>query len=441
MTSPERSSLLKLYQHVIYRSVLQYLEADQGRKSKRGIYSPAVVLWLMMLQRLQGRGTLASGVQLLLQGAAKPLLSPCRRVRRRRISCRTGGYCQARQKLPTRWLRQVSQEIIERLREVLQPSGEVPVWVVDGSTVELEHSRLLAQHYPPSKNQHGRGHWPTVRVVVMHDVHTGMAQQPCWGPATGSQAVSEQALAQTAMASVPLPSVVVGDRNFGVFSMAYAAHQRGVTVVLRLTEVRARKLAGANLGSSGEQAIVWKASRWDRLSHPDLPAEAAVAGRLIAERVGRGKSKQWLYLFTTSALPAREVEALYGRRWNIETDLRSLKRTVQLHHIAAKSEDMMEKELLAAVSAYNLVRAVMCMAARRSRLDPRRLSFTQVLNVVDYAWHNLIAAPTRKQHDQEFRRVLDLAAQCTLPQRSKHRSYPRLQWRRGGPRSFRKAEN
>jgi hypothetical protein len=441
MTSPERSSLLKLYQHVIYRSVLQYLEADQGRKSKRGIYSPAVVLWLMMLQRLQGRGTLASGVQLLLQGAAKPLLSPCRRVRRRRISCRTGGYCQARQKLSRKWLRQVSQEIIERLREVLQLAGEVPVFVVDGSTLELEQSRSLARQYPPSQNQHGRGHWPSLRVVVMHDVHTGMAQPPCWGPANGPQAVSEQALAQTAMASVPLPSVVVGDRNFGVFSMAYAAHQRGVTVVLRLTEVRARKLAGANLGSSGEQAIVWKASRWDRISHPNLPSEAAVAGRLIAERVGRGKSKAWLYLFTTSALPAREVEALYGRRWNIETDLRSLKRTVQLHHIAAKSEDMMEKELLAAVSAYNLVRAVMCMAARRSRLDPRRLSFTQVLNVVDYAWHNLIAAPTRKQHDQEFRRVLDLAAQCTLPQRSKHRSYPRLQWRRGGPRSFRKAEN
>ncbi len=185
MTSPERSSLLKLYQHVIYRSVLQYLEADQGRKSKRGIYSPAVVLWLMMLQRLQGRGTLASGVQLLLQGAAKPLLSPCRRVRRRRISCRTGGYCQARQKLSRKWLRQVSQEIIERLREVLQLAGEVPVFVVDGSTLELEQSRSLARQYPPSQNQHGRGHWPSLRVVVMHDVHTGMAQPPCWGPANG----------------------------------------------------------------------------------------------------------------------------------------------------------------------------------------------------------------------------------------------------------------
>jgi putative transposase len=275
----------------------------------------------------------------------------------------------------------------------------------------------------------------------MHDVHTGMAQQPCWGPANGPEAVSEQALAQIAIASVPLPSVVIGDRNFGVFSTAYAAHQRGVSVVLRLTEVRAGKLAGASLAEAGEQTIVWEASRWDRISHPDLPAEAAVGGRLIAERVGRGKSKQWLYLFTTSALPAREVVELYGRRWNIETDLRSLKRTVQLHHIAAKSEDMMEKELLAAVSAYNLVRAVMCMAACRSGMDPRRLSFTQVLNVVDYAWHNLIAAPTKKQHDKEFRRVLDLAAQCTLPKRSKHRSYPRLQWRRGGLHSFRKTEN
>jgi hypothetical protein len=104
MTSPERSSLLKLYQRVVSRGVLQYLEADGGRKRKRGVYSAPVVLWLMMLQRLQGRGTLASGVQLLLQGAAKPLLSRCRRVRRRRISCRTGGYCQARQKLSAGWV-------------------------------------------------------------------------------------------------------------------------------------------------------------------------------------------------------------------------------------------------------------------------------------------------------------------------------------------------
>ncbi|MDQ2899602.1 MAG: transposase, partial [Acidobacteriota bacterium] len=58
---------------------------------------------------------------------------------------------------------------------------------------------------------------------------------------------------------------------------------------------------------------------------------------------------------------------LYGLRWNIETDLRSLKRIVRLHPIAVKSKAMMEKELIMAAGAYNLVRAVMSMAAQRHK--------------------------------------------------------------------------
>jgi hypothetical protein len=443
MTSPEWSSLLELYQRTICSGVLQYLEKQAGRRRKRGVYSAAVVLWLMMLQRLQGRATLAGAIQLLLEGAADPLLQCCRRVRRKRISCRTGGYCQARQKLPKLLCKQVSQEIVERLREVLQagePGGPANVFVLDGSSLELEHAPALVRLYPPALNQKGQSHWPILRVVVLHDLATGLAQQPCWGPMYGPQAVSEQELAEKAMDSLPAQSVVVGDRNFGIFSIAYAAEQRGLRVLLRLTETRARKLAGT-LAQPGEYPLRWKASRWDGGKHRSLPAGGQLEGRLIAARIGRGKSKQWLYLFSTLELSIEQTVALYGRRWNIETDLRSLKRTVQLHHISAKSPDMMEKEILMAVSAYNLVRAVMCMAARRRRLDPRQLSFTQVLNVVDYAWPKLIGAPTKKQHDKEFFRVLDLAAQCTLPRRPKRRSFPRLRWRRGGPLSFRKAEN
>ncbi len=91
-----------------------------------------------------------------------------------------------------------------------------------------------------------------------------------------------------------------------------------------------------------------------------------------------------------------------------------------------------------AVSAYNLVRAVMCLAARRSRMDPRQLSFSQVLNVVNCAWPKLIAAATSQEHHREFARVLEFAAQCTLPRRSKRRSYPRLLWRRRPAFPYRK---
>ena len=100
MTSPGFPNILELYQKVLSDGVLEYLQKQAGLKIRRGVYSAPVVLWLMILQRLHAVGTLAAAVQLLIQGAADPLLQNCRRVRNRRISARTGGYCQARAKLP-----------------------------------------------------------------------------------------------------------------------------------------------------------------------------------------------------------------------------------------------------------------------------------------------------------------------------------------------------
>jgi putative transposase len=438
--STDSQSILTLYQQIVTVGLLQYLQKEAGLKVRRGIYNARVVMWLMILQRLNA-ATLAAAVQLLIQGAAGALLQNCHRVERGSISARTGAYCQARQKLPTVLCRQVTEEIIEQLRQVLgqDAPGLRNVFLFDGSSLELEHCRDLAGCYPPAQNQHGKSHWPVLRIVVAHDADTGMASCPYWGAMYGASAVSEQELAEKAMDHLPATSTVLGDRNLGVFWMAYAAQQRSLSVVLRLTEVRAHKLVGI-ISQEGEHQVVWEASRWDGGKQRRIPAGSTVAGRLVAARIGRGKSKEWLYLFTTLDLPADDVVQLYSRRWNIETDLRSLKRTVRLHHINAKSNEMLEKELLMAMAAYNFVRAVMCMAARRSGIDPRQLSFAGVLNVVNYAWPKLLGAKTKQAHDQEFIRVLDLAAQCTLPKRGKPRSYPRETWRRPTGFPFRKAE-
>jgi putative transposase len=317
---------------------------------------------------------------------------------------------------------------------------EPRVYLLDGSSLELEHSRELVKKYPPAQNQHGVSHWPVLKIVVLHELKSGLAEEPSWGPMYGLQAVSEQELAAASLDRLPAGAVILGDRNFGVLWVAQEAQQRNLGVVLRLTEVRARKLAAGPISREGEQRVVWRATRWDGGKKHRVPRDAVVSGRLIAVRVGRGKSKQWLYLFTTLDWPIEQLVERYGKRWNIETDLRSLKRTVRLHHVTAKSKDMLEKELVMAVSAYNLVRAVICLAARKSRIDPRQLSFAMVLNVVDCAWPKLAAALNQKQFQLEFSRVLKLAGQCTLPNR-KRRSYPRLLWRRQPGFPFRKGEN
>jgi hypothetical protein len=437
MAHCDPNALLNLYQQVAPAELFRLLQREIGRKARAGIYTARLVIWMMTIQRLQPRGTLASSVAQLVEGRFDPLLSRCKRVREKKIGLSTGGYCQARQHLPKLLVSRSMDELIERLRSRLLASGpELPqrAYLLDGSSLQLEHEPELATAFPPASNQHGKSHWPVMRIVVLHDLETGLAERPYWGPMNGRQAVSEQSLAERAMATIPAGSVIVGDRNFGIFSMAYRAQQAGHQAVLRLTEVRAKSLMGGPLSRQGDYRVRWRASRWDgkKKQQPQpWPADASVEGRLIAWRVGRGKHKQWIYLFTTTSLPAEEVVALYGRRWRIETDLRSLKQTVRLYRLSAHSADMMEKELLVAVMAYNLVRAIMFQAAQRAKIDPRQLSFTYACNIVLDGYPRALAARTAKQQQQELDRIIDLVARCKLPKRTKRRSFPREVWGRG----------
>lgn len=435
----DSSALFSLYRQVAPAELFRLLQRQIGLRGRAGIYNARLVTWMMMIQRLQPRGTLASSVAQLVEGRFDPLLSRCKRVQEKNIGLSTGGYCQARQHLPKLLISRTMDELIERLRgRLLESEPGLPqrAYLLDGSSLQLEHEPELVRAFPPASNQHGQSHWPVMRIVVLHDLETGLAQRPYWGPFNGQKAVSEQALAERAVAQVPAGSVIVGDRNFGIFSTAYHTQQAGLKSVVRLTAVRAKSLMGGPIVRQGDYRVCWRASRWDgrkknkRQPRP-WPADASVEGRLIAWRVGRGKHQQWLYLFTTTSLPAQEVVALYGRRWQIETDLRSLKQTVRLQHICAHSADMMEKELLVAVMAYNLVRAVMFQAAKRAQIDPRQLSFTYACNIVLDSYPEVLAARTSKQQQQKLDRMIDLVARCRLPKRTKRRSYSREVWGRG----------
>jgi hypothetical protein len=430
--NPEYEDAWALYRRCVCQGVVEYWQKQMHVRMRKSIFTAQVVIWLMIVQRLQANGTLATAVDALIGGVADGLLSQCPRARQKRISRGTGGYSHARQRLPKLLCRRVMRELVVRLREILNPSGGPLSYVLDGSSLELESSTALRKAYPPAQNQYGRAHWPVLRIVVLHDLETGLAEEPQWGAMYGAEASSEQKLAEAAMDALPVGSVVIGDRNFGVFTIAWAAQQRRLESVVRLTGERAKKLLGGPSGRAGEWPVCWKASRWDGKRQGGMPAEACVQGRLIAARVGRGKSKQWLYLFTTLSLSAAEVVQLYGKRWRIETDLRSLKRTIHLQHVSARQPSMMEKEILTAIGAYNLVRTVMALAARRHHLSPRQLSFTFTLTLVNSSWHRIQSAPDQATYQAEVFRLLDATVQGKHPNRRKRRSYPRTVWLHGG---------
>lgn len=405
-------------------------------------------MWLLLWQRLHGAAPLEAAVLDLLRDLPASFWpDPCKRVREwqesgKPLSGNTAAYNRARQRLPLAVVEQscdrIFEQLMARMNSICAPaSGRA--FLLDGSTMRMAYSPALAKRYPPASNQHGESHWPVMRVVVAHDLETGLAMRPEWGPMYGAEATSEQKLLESAIDRLPRGAAVIGDRNFGVFSVAWTAAQKGHPAVVRMTAARAQRLAGEALQDGMDRPVVWKPSREDRRSHPDLPADACVGGRLIVRRVqpGDGAKPLLLILFTTLPGMAEEIVKLYGQRWNIETDLRTLKSQLRMDQLSCATPEMAAKEIEMGTAAYNLVRAVIAVAAQQSGLPPRTYSFTRAARIVQSFAPKISSASTPQQAQKEFDRMMYYLNQAKLPRR-KRKAYPRELWGKGAKFPYRK---
>jgi hypothetical protein len=84
-------------------------------------------------------------------------------------------------------------------------------------------------------------------------------------------------------------------------------------------------------------------------------------------------------LLDAKQYPAADLAELYGKRWQVETNLRHLKQTLHIDVLRTKSVDGIHKELAMFAIVYNLVRLVMLEAAQRQGVMPDRISFVDAL--------------------------------------------------------------
>jgi len=134
-----------------------------------------------------------------------------------------------------------------------------------------------------------------------------------------------------------------------------------------------------------------------------------------------------LALFTTLEDSVVEIVELYGKRWTIELDLRTLKTQLRLDQLTCTGVKMVAKEIDLAMLAYNLVRAVMWLTAERAGLEPRAFSFTQVRNVLNAFLPRILADSDPVSRQKRYQDMLYYLAQCRLHPRSRP-AYARAIW-------------
>src|SRR5882762_6912901 len=164
----DERSFLRLFESVLPLARWKALEGG----AKAQIYSLRVVIWMMLLQRLDDRGTQQRAVHGIAEGHLERLLPDSKRVREGRISQNTGAYARACGRLSMETTEQVCDEVLAELSQRIAPEPELdrPVMLLDGSSLSVEHSPTLLNAFPAGRNPRGLGHWGTVKWVALHDV-------------------------------------------------------------------------------------------------------------------------------------------------------------------------------------------------------------------------------------------------------------------------------
>ena len=401
-----------------------------GHSWRDSFWSPSITLVTFLLQVLSAEKTLRAAVADLvtqLTSLDQPLPK----------SADPSAYCQARQRLPFEITLGLLQGILEPIRPLAHSVSTWlgrRVWIMDGTTVSMPDEPELQEAFPqPSAQKPGCG-FPIARLVVLF----------CW--ATG--AVRDVVI--DSLHSHELPrfrklwshfrngDVVLGDRAYCSFADLVRLLERGVFCVFRLHQRRKADFRrGRRLGKD-DRLVTWSRPSWQpkmsltREELAQLP-ETLTVRQVRITGASRGFRSRTIVVVTTLLdpldTPADDLRALYRDRWLAELNLRSIKTHLGMDILRGFSVDIVLKEIVMHLAAYNLIRLLMWQAAREHHRDLHRLSFTGTLHRLRDFLPLWMGAPTPTEHRRLDACLLRWIAFDLLPYRP-DRLEPRRKKRR-----------
>jgi hypothetical protein len=179
--------------------------------------------------------------------------------------------------------------------------------------------------------------------------------------------------------------VFLGDKGFCSYFDIAKLEQQGIDSVVTLAR-RAPIRGASSLKKLGpdDLLIAWQRPRYtEKLSYSrgaweQLPEELTL--RQIKVKVPYpGFRVQHFYIVTTlldaKQYPAEELADLYFQRWDVELFFRDIKTTMRMEVLRCQTPEMIRKEVLMHLIAYNCIRRLMSEAAKDADLAVRVVSF------------------------------------------------------------------
>ena len=394
------------------------------------VFSPVVTFWMFLSQ------VLSDGAS--CQEMVAKMLAALWLTEAKQASPDNSGYCQARKRLPESFLQRLAEKTASELECQVR---SMQLWmgrrvrIVDGSSLSMPDTAANQTPYPQPKGQKPGCGFPVMRLVVVFSLATGAILRV----ARGSLWQSERTLFQCLQETLQAGEVLLADRGFCGFADIYVLMSRGVEVVVRQHRNRSAGVLCLKQLGRGDRLVQWLQSSKHPPAWMELKTWAAMPKTLNLREITytvpvKGFRSKEITLATTltdpKLFPKEAFVDLYLRRWNAELFLRDIKISLHMDVLRCKTPEMIHKELWMHVIAYNLIRTLMGLAARRNDVSVLSLSFKSCLGSIRQ-WAPWLAAldPTSPRFFTTQELLLRYLAELILPHRP-NRVEPRARKRR-----------
>ena len=388
-----------------------------------GIFTTAIALWAFLSQVLR------DGKEASCQSAVARISAYLIRVGKKPPSADTGDYCRARAKLSELALHQICVEVAQDAQTQSNPKW---LWkardsyLVDGFTFQMPDTPENQKAYPQHTAQKPGLGFPIARVTSLVSLATGTVIDAALGPYKG-KGTGETGLFKELFGSLKKGDVVVADRHYCSYWLICALMKMGVDVCFRKHQARHTDFRkGRRLGKN-DHIVSWKKGtrpEWmSKEEYATLPDEIVL--REVKYMIDEPGRKQEPFIVATTMLEAKgetgvtrdEIAELYGFRWNIELDIRSIKSYMNLSHVRCKSPEMVRREFWTTLLAYNLIRTTIALAANLYGKEPRRISFVSACQYVLASWQEAHYIEDASRLEHYCREMLKAISQCEVGNR------------------------
>jgi Transposase DDE domain len=317
------------------------------------------------------------------------------------------AFCQARARLPLAVFRTVLREMVKALIPDTEAVGRWRghrTFLIDGSSFSMPDTPALQAHFGQPGNQAKGCGFPVAHILALFHAGTGLLLEVAAAPLRSHDMSGIIGILPLLMAG----DVLVADRGFCSFAHLAMLMVKGAHAVFRLhqkqivdfTPGRAHARPGQKRSPKGMPRSRWVSVcgvmdqvveyfkpvvRPVWMSEDEYRAlpESILVRELRYRITAPGFRTREVTLVTTlidaEAYPADALADLYGTRWRVEENLKSLKQTMKMDVLKCMTVDGVLKELTVYAMAYNLVRVAMGQAAVRQDVEADRVSFIDAL--------------------------------------------------------------